>query len=295
MRLLAAALALFLAGTTTALGQERTEAGTIDFIEGDALIEAKGLPNRTAKIGELVYAGDTLTTFGGTELHLKMIDGGYLSLRENTKITLTKYRANGDDQDESLIDLAKGALRSVTGWIAKQRTSSYSIRTPMVTIGVRGTDHETIHFEPGDPRGEPGSYDKVNEGRTVMQSKSGRVEIAPNQSARFHPDLRGPPRVLPSVPNFFRPARNEQQFAERSRVSARSLDAQRAAFREKRGLERKKAPEKKAFQKKTVEKKRIEKKKAPEKKARVEKKQLEKKQQVEKKRVEKKYFDTRKK
>ena len=294
MRLPAAALLLLFALIPCARAQDRPEAGTVDFIEGDALIEAKGVPNRTAKHGEPVHQGDTITTFPGAEMHLRMADGGYLSLRENTKITLTSYRANGDDKDESLIDLAKGALRSVTGWIAKQRGNAYSVRTPMVTIGVRGTDHETIHFEGGDPRGEAGSYDKVNEGRTIMQSKSGRVEIAPNQSARFHPDLRGPPRVLPSVPNFFRPARNERQFAERSRVSAQTLDAQRAAFREKKGLERQKAPEKKQVQKKTVEKKktaekkRLEK-KAPEKKARVEKKQ------VEKKRVEKKYFDTRKK
>jgi len=64
-----------------------------------------------------------------------MADGGYLSLRENTKITLTTYRAYGDERDESLIDLAKGALRSVTGWIAKQKSTAYNVRTPMVTIG----------------------------------------------------------------------------------------------------------------------------------------------------------------
>jgi len=298
MRLPAFALILLLAGATCVRAQDLPEAGTVDFIEGDVLVEAKGAPNRTAKLGDPVHQGDTITTFAGAELHLRMADGGYLSLRENTKITVTTYRANGDDKDESLIDLAKGALRSVTGWIAKQKHTAYNVRTPMVTIGVRGTDHETIHLEPGDPRGEPGSYDMVNEGRTVMQSKSGRVEIAPNQSARFHPDLRGPPRVLPSVPLFFRSARNERQFVERSRVSARTLDAQRAAFREKKGLDRQKAPEKKKFQKKAVEKKHVEK-KAAEKKPRAEKKQLEKKQaekkQVEKKHFEKKYFDTRKK
>jgi hypothetical protein len=255
-----------------ALAQDRPDAGTIDFIDGDALIEARGLPNRSAKLGEPVREGDTITTFAGAELHLRMADGGYLSLRENTKITLTTYRANGDAQDASLIDLAKGALRSVTGWIAKQRQTAYSIRTPMVTIGVRGTDHEVAHFEPGDPRGEPGSYDKVNDGRTVMRSKSGSVEITPNHSARFHPDLRGPPRVLASVPSFFRPARNERQFVERSRVSARTLDAQRAVFRQKKGLDRKKPVEKRQFEKKPS----------------MQKKQFEKKQ-FEKKRFEKKH------
>jgi hypothetical protein len=283
MRPLLAALVLWLAGTACAFAQNQPEAGTIEFLEGDALIEATGVPNRIAKQGDPVYQGDTITTFAGTELQLRMADGGYLSLRENTKITLTTYRANGDDKDESLIDLAKGAFRSVTGWIAKQRSSAYTIRTPMVTIGVRGTDHEVVHFEAGDPRGEPGSYDKVNEGRTVMQTKQGRVEVGPNQSARFHPDLRGPPRVLPSVPNFFKPAKNEQRFVERSRVSARTLEAQRSALREKRGLNKTKAPEKKQFEKRPVQKKAVE-------KRQVEKKHFEKKQ-FDKKTVEKKHFE----
>jgi len=253
-RFLAAALLALAA--TAAPAQDRPEAGKVDFVEGDVLIEGKGVPNRAAKLDDAVYEGDTITTLAGAELHLRMGDGGYLSLRENTKITLTTYRANGDDADSSLIDLAKGALRSVTGWIAKQRRDAYSIRTPMVTIGVRGTDHEVVHFEPGDPRGEAGSYDKVNEGRTVMRAKSGTVEVGPNQSARFHPDLRSP-RLLPSVPGFFRPARHEQRFVERSRISARTLDAQRANLRARRGLDR---PEKKQFQRKAVEKKKFEKK-----------------------------------
>jgi len=285
-RLLAAALLALAA--TAAPAQDRREAGRVDLIEGDVLLEGKGVPDRAAKIDDAVYEGDTVTTLAGAELQLRMADGGYLSLRENTKITLTTYRANGDDQDSSLIDIAKGALRSVTGWIAKQRASAYSIRTPMVTIGVRGTDHEVVHFEPGDPRGEPGSYDKVNEGRTLMRSKSGTVEVGPNQSARFHPDLRSP-RLLPSVPNFFRPARNEQRFVERSRISARTLEVQRADLRARRGLDRQ---EKKQVQKKVVEKKRFEKKaeKKPAEKKQFEKKQFEKKQ-FEKRQVDKKHLD----
>src|SRR5689334_22957333 len=82
MKTLCAALVLWLAGTACALAQERLEAGTIELLEGDALIEAKGAGNRAAKLGEPVYQGDTITTFGGTELHLRMADGGYLSLRE---------------------------------------------------------------------------------------------------------------------------------------------------------------------------------------------------------------------
>jgi len=207
-------------------------AGVIDFVEGDSLIEAKGGATRIGKLGDPVYPADTITTFSNAELHLKMADGAYFSVRENSKLTITEYVANGDDGDRSLIDLARGAFRSITGWIGKYRAENYQVRTPMVTIGVRGTDHEPTHLLPGDPRGEPGSYDKVNEGRTVMRSERGSVEVAPNRAAFFRTDQRRAPRVLASVPTFFKPARNEQRFAERARASVRTIDTQRATRRD---------------------------------------------------------------
>jgi hypothetical protein len=102
----------------------------------------------------------------------------------------------------------------------------------MVTIGVRGTDHEPTHLLPGDPRGEPGSYDKVNEGSTVMQSELGTVEVAPNRAAHFDAARKAPPRLLQSVPAFFKPGRHEQRFLQRARQSVRTLDAQRETRRQ---------------------------------------------------------------
>jgi hypothetical protein len=196
----------------------------------------------------VVRSGDTVTTFPKAELHLKMVDGAFISVRESSKLTITSYVANGDDHDESLIDLAHGVLRSITGWIGKNHREAYKVRTPMVTIGIRGTDHEASHLLPGDPRGEPGSYDKVNEGGTVMQSPRGTVEVAPNRAAFFHRDRPGPPRLLASVPNFFRPARNEQRFLERAHASVRTLDAQREQRREALRKQRGEPPRKPAPQ-----------------------------------------------
>jgi hypothetical protein len=215
-------------------------AGVIDFADGDNLIAPKSGDTRIGKVGEAVYPGDTITTFAGAELHLKMADGAYISVRENTKLTLTEYVANGGDDDKSLIDLASGAFRSITGWIGRRNPRNYSVRTPTVTIGVRGTDHEPTYLLPGDPRGEPGTYDKVNEGRTVMQSERGSIEVTPNRAGFFHANRQQAPRLLASVPSFFRPARNEARFQQRAQASLRTLDTQRRqrieAFRKSRGF-----------------------------------------------------------
>ena len=215
-----------------AYGQDRPRAGVVDFVEGDAMVEPAGGTARLARPGDAIYPADTITTFAAAEVHVAMADGGQLALRENTKITVTVYVANGDDSDSSLIDLAKGTIRSITGWIGKYRRSAYQIRTPMVTIGVRGTDHEPTHLPESDPRGPAGSYDKVNEGSTLMQSEFGSVEVQPGRAAHFTPERRAPPRILDAVPQFFRPTRNEQRFVARAQESVRTLEQQRERRRE---------------------------------------------------------------
>jgi pyruvate/2-oxoglutarate dehydrogenase complex dihydrolipoamide acyltransferase (E2) component len=200
------------------------QAGIIELAEGDSIIDpAGGTSFRPARAGEAVNEGDTLTTFNGAEVHLRMADGAYLSVRENSKITIRAYVADGGSGDRSLIELAKGSFRAITGWIGKFNQSSYEVRTPTATLGIRGTDHEPMHLLEGDPRGEPGTYDKVNEGGTFMRSAGGTVEVTPNRAA-FHSSAPGArPRLLQSIPAFFRPARNEQRFVQRARATAPTI------------------------------------------------------------------------
>lgn len=238
-RLCAAVLgALCLASTAQGQAQPRV-AGSIAFAEGIAQIQAKGKPDRRPVRGENVHEGDAITTSGLSELHLAMADGASLIVRENSRIALTEYVADGGDKDRSLVDLARGALRSITGWIGQYNRANYKVRTPLVTIGVRGTDHEPTHLLEGDPRGAPGSYDKVNEGSAFMQTPRGVVDIPANRAVfqALHAD--GLPQLLATIPTFFKPGRFEQQFLQRAQelrnaIPQKRLD--RIEFLRKRGL-----------------------------------------------------------
>ena len=124
-------LVLLLAVTGHVLAQDAPRvAGTIELASGDVLIEAKDGNGRAPAEGGEVFEGDTITTFAKGELHLRMADGASIIVREDSKITLTAYVADGGDEDRSLIDLAKGALRSITGWIGEFNRSRYAVRTP---------------------------------------------------------------------------------------------------------------------------------------------------------------------
>ena len=207
-------------------------AGTFQLAEGDILVEGKDGKARAPEAGGEVFEGDTITTFARAEAQLQMADGASLIVRESSRITIAAYVADGGEDDRSLIELARGALRSITGWIGQYNRANYRIRTPLVTIGVRGTDHEPTHLLEGDPRGAPGSYDKVNEGTTFMQTAEGSFEV-PRGRAAFRSQARGArARLLASVPGFFRPGRFEQRFESRAREARGAIQERRQARRE---------------------------------------------------------------
>jgi len=214
-------------------------AGKIELAEGIAQIEDKNKRIRRPAVGEKVYEGDSITTSRQAELHLNMADGASLIVRENSRIRLTEYVADGGDKDRSLIELAQGAMRSITGWIGQYNRANYRVRTPLVTIGVRGTDHEPTHLLEGDPRGAPGSYDKVNEGAAFMESKQGTVEVPANAAVFQALSAAGLPQLLSDIPAFFKPGRFEQQFQQRAQALKNAIPQRRMDridFLKKQGL-----------------------------------------------------------
>ena len=257
---LSASLALLSSGTAygqapdpAGAGAAPRQAGMVEFVSGDSMITPKVGDSRLAAKGGRVNEGDTIITFHGAETQLHMLDGAYLMVRENSRIKIQAYVADGGKNDRSILDLIKGTVRSITGWIGKYNRAAYEIRTPiLVTIGVRGTDHEVTYIPPGDPRGKPGVYDKVNEGEVVMRSGGDVVDV-PSNRAVFSAWGSRPrrPRLLASIPRFFRPGPHERAFARRARASIRTLGAQRQAriravraLRARRpGASRRRAPE----------------------------------------------------
>ena len=201
-------------------------AGKVELAEGIVRITPAGGAERRPAVGDKVREGDAIATAGQSELHLSMADGASYIVRENTRVKITAYVADGGDADRSLIDLAQGALRAVTGWIGHYNRANYAIRTPLVTIGVRGTDHEPTHLVAGDPRGKPGSYDKVNDGLAVMSTDHGALEIPANKAA-FLSGSGLPPQLLGAIPDYFKPGKYEQAFTARAQQLQGAIDSLR--------------------------------------------------------------------
>ena len=165
MRLLAFALAAAFLAPALAQPPEIL-AGKVELVEGEVRFLDRNQRPRTPKVDAPIYEGESIVTGPGGEVHLKMEDGGLIAVRPDTKMRIVNFRAEGDPSDRMVIGLLQGSFRSVTGWIAKFTRNNYTVRTSTATIGVRGTDHEPFHIPEGSKLGEPGTYDKVNQGGT---------------------------------------------------------------------------------------------------------------------------------
>lgn len=217
-----------------------TLAGKVDATDGSVRILDRERKPRAPKVNDPIYEGESIVTGADGEVQVQMEDGGLIAVRPNTRMRIVQFRAEGEDSDRLIIGLLEGSLRSVTGWIAKLKGNRYQVHTPTATIGVRGTDHEPFHIPEGSALGEPGTYDKVNQGGTYLQTKQGRVEVAPGKAAFAGLKLAERPRLLERVPALFRPGRHDERITLRYHEIQQRLPQQRDERRQQNEERRKK-------------------------------------------------------
>lgn len=196
---LSLALLSFLVACHTAYAAELF--GTVDAISGSAVVVDQSGKSAPISSGQNIYEGQTISSGPDGEVHLVTEDGGIIAVRPDTVFRVDGYKAEGNDTDKIFMSLLKGTVRSITGWVGKFNHSAYRINTPTATIGIRGTDHETTVIEKGDGD-EPGTYDHVNEGSTVLNTPHGSAEVVPGKFA-FAPRGRAvAPVFLTQQPRF---------------------------------------------------------------------------------------------
>lgn len=203
-------LVVILLGALFAVASQAQQAGRVDLLDGEVRVTNAKAQTRTPRLGEAIHEGDTIVTGKSGEVHLKMDDGGMLALRPDARLSIVKFQNKGRDGDISLVSLARGALRAITGWIGRRAPERVSILTTTATIGIRGTDHEVIVVTEDGPEGPPGTYNKVNAGGTRLTSEHGVVDVLPGQAAFASPTAA--PTVMTTIPEIFKPSRNDSRL-----------------------------------------------------------------------------------
>ena len=128
-------------------------AANVVFATGNAMIVAVDGTQRRAERGAVVEAGETLDTADG-RAQLRFLDGATMSLQPGTQLKVEQFRYAMQDgragtEDHVLMRFLKGALRTVSGLIGKERREQYRMDTAVGTIGIRGTEYGATMDEKG--------------------------------------------------------------------------------------------------------------------------------------------------
>ena len=108
---------------------------------------------------------------------LRFDDGQAIVLQENSEFKISQYSfvRNDPKRDSFVVDLFKGALRSVSGLLGQRSAGAYAVRIPQGTIGIRGTDFMVALVNP--------AYMSVLSGSIGVTNAAGAAAVAAGTTA----------------------------------------------------------------------------------------------------------------
>ncbi|MBI3188285.1 MAG: FecR domain-containing protein [Gammaproteobacteria bacterium] len=143
-----------------------------------------------------VYVGDRLFTGADGFMNIKMIDDARIDLRCNSEMLIEHYKMV-QDGNTSVIRLFKGSLHKVTGKIGKNITDRYELRTPVATVGVRGTEYSLRVLQSHGCDGSidvntDGMFVKVEKGEIDLSNGAGDTSLQPGTAMLVASNKTGP-------------------------------------------------------------------------------------------------------
>lgn len=163
-------LLLALAGGREAAAADT--AGHVTRIKGEATAANAG-QRRALEQGAAVLVGDLVTTGQPARLELTMIDGGKVTLGDDSELRIDAYvydpkaKAGG-----GALALTRGVFRATTGGLGKLAGEPFRVETPVATIGIRGTDFW------GEQRTDKLLIALLGGKAVFVENAAGRVELA---------------------------------------------------------------------------------------------------------------------
>ncbi|MFD2262930.1 FecR domain-containing protein [Lacibacterium aquatile] len=114
--------------------------GRIDTLSGSGTITRVDGSVVPADKGAAVYQGDVVETAKGGRVGIVFVDSTTFALGESGQMRMDELVYNPQTKAGNLgLSMLKGAFVLVTGEIAPSSTDAMTIRTPVGTIGIRGT------------------------------------------------------------------------------------------------------------------------------------------------------------
>ena len=118
--------------------------GEVTLTIGKSKIERSTQEAEPQKGGS-VQEGDVIRTSDNGHIHIRFIDGARVSVRPNSVFRIHEFKYSPADPAASVVRLSldSGEARSISGAAAQAAKERFRLNTPLVAIGVKGTDFVT--------------------------------------------------------------------------------------------------------------------------------------------------------
>jgi hypothetical protein len=186
---------------------KRKQVGTVAEISGRVIAVDKRKVSRKLAKDFPVYLGDKIITGEDGFVRLRMIDEATLDLRCFSIMVIEEYALDTTDR-RSILNLLQGSLRKITGKIGKLTEDVYELRTPLASVGVRGTEYALRVFQSkgcgGTVDADDGLYLEVIKGLVDVHNEAGKEVIARGETA-YVPLPKAQPKKVKIKPGIIKP------------------------------------------------------------------------------------------
>lgn len=187
-------------------------------------------------VGSTVENQDAIRVGTESNAQIRFTDDSIVALRAGTEFRVENYAFTGREGagSQAVFALVRGGFRTLTGLIGRTERNSYQVRTPISTVGIRGTSYTLVYcqqdcFDDGGQLAPDGNYGLVLEGRVVVSNDGGVAEFGADE-AFFVPDVRTQPQPFIGRPGFLRDrleARQRQRERQEALLAMRREAAER--------------------------------------------------------------------
>lgn len=164
----------------------RKQVGAVAESSGSVIAVDQRKVSRKLEKGSPVFIGDKVVTGEKGYVRLRMIDEAILDLRCFSIMVIEEYALNSTNR-RSILNLLQGSLKKVTGKIGKLREDIYELRTPVASVGVRGTEYALRVFQSkgcgGTIDADEGFYLEVIKGLVDVHNDAGKEIITKGETA----------------------------------------------------------------------------------------------------------------
>ena len=199
----ASSAALLTFATSPVLAQDGAQqAGVAAAVRGNVLLAAATPGTETQRGGQVVgeniasgdkiFLGDMIETGPSSGLQIMLLDETIFTIGPSAAMTIDSFVYDpASGAGEVTTQVLKGAFRFVSGKVAKNEPSKMNVKTPVGTIGIRGTSAAGVitPIDPNTPGGPvtgtfvllgPGAGNNAGEraGRILISNGGTTVEIS---------------------------------------------------------------------------------------------------------------------